>query len=134
MSRREEMIHPKISAIQEHLNIIDRLIRLGDYLPALKEMYLTTIEMKPSDRPKPLMAKIKQEILALTHATPGTQRRNYSDKEWDYIDYTTELSDTIWTAKYFDNNKYGNSRSLKELRQLVGDNRPVEGDEENDDE
>jgi hypothetical protein len=125
---RDETIHPKISAIQEHLNIIDRYIRDGAFLPALRESYLAIIEMKPSDRPVELMEKIKLEIRKLTHATPGEQKRIYVSNEWAYIDHVTNLSDKLWESKYFNNNKYGASRSLKELRNMAGDKTVDESD------
>ena len=131
---RDETIHPKISAIQEHLNIIDREIRLGDFLPALRELYLAIIEMKPMDRPTELMEQVQLEIRTLTRGTPGEQKRHYQQGEWKYIGYITKLSDQLWEKKYFNNNKYGNAMSLKDLRAMSGDKTPDESDLGDDEE
>ena len=75
------IIHPKILAIQNHINLTNDAFRKKDYLKALDEMDLTTMELFPEDQPEELITEINKEI---DQAHQYAQNCNYP-KEQDLM-------------------------------------------------
>ncbi|MCX6649987.1 MAG: hypothetical protein NTV61_11500 [Candidatus Bathyarchaeota archaeon] len=123
-----ETIHPKISAIQNHLNLTNALFRAGKYQEGVFEMRLTLLEIAPKDRDPEIVKELDRELSIFSKQYPSANRQRVLQRRKRYIQIAEAISDLLWTRKYFDNNRYGESRDLKDLREAAGD--AEESDEE----
>ncbi|HUU86172.1 MAG TPA: hypothetical protein VMX17_00295 [Candidatus Glassbacteria bacterium] len=112
----KDMIHPKISAIQNHINYTMECFRKKDYSKAVEEMELTTMELFPVDQDEDFIKKLEQELSLLFQIKyDGTKRNWEKEHSKKYKQWFRELQKHIADCGYWTAEKYV-SMSLHDLR------------------
>lgn len=127
----EPVIHPKIQALQKHLDNIDAYLRTSKFTEFLYEARLTLMEVSPNDRDPEIVKAVDRELyLFVTTRAPSINRQRGQNNQFYYIKLAERISDLLWTRKYFNADKYGESRDLKSLREATGETEEETGEEE----
>lgn len=106
----KNIIHPKITSIQNHINFTNEYFRKKNYLEALNEMDLTTMELFPEDQPENIINEIKKQIKREEGIVyKGIKDKWLKENVFTYKNIFRDLQKHIAECGYWSLEKYGRS-------------------------